>query len=88
MDEDHSYSSSSGSNLETSKAERSVWLMKCPLVVAKSWQNHPPSHPQPLAKVVLSLDPLHADDPNALQVLLNSILISGFLLISNCIALI
>ncbi|KAI9113155.1 hypothetical protein K1719_015680 [Acacia pycnantha] len=67
MDEDHNYSGSSGNNLETSKAERSVWLMKCPLAVAKSWQNHPPSHPQPLSKVVLSLDPLHADDPSALQ---------------------
>ena len=67
MDEEHDYGGSGGSNLETSKAERSVWLMKCPLAVAKSWQSHPPSHPQPLAKVVLSLDPLRADDPSALQ---------------------
>ncbi|KAK7310938.1 hypothetical protein RJT34_08746 [Clitoria ternatea] len=56
----------SSSNLETSKAERSVWLMKCPLVVAKSWQSHTSS--QSLAKVVLSLDPLlPEDDPSALQ---------------------
>jgi len=69
MDEENGYSGSSSSNLETTKAERSVWLMKCPLVVAKSWQAHPPS--QPLAKVVLSLDPLHPeeDDPSAVQVL-------------------
>ena len=73
MDEEHDYGGSGGSNLETSKAERSVWLMKCPLAVAKSWQSHPPSHPQPLAKVVLSLDPLRADDPSALQVLLSYI---------------
>lgn len=69
MDEENGYSGSISSNLETTKAERSVWLMKCPLVVAKSWQTHPPS--QPLAKVVLSLDPLHPeeDDPSAVQVL-------------------
>lgn len=69
MDEENGYSGSISSNLETTKAERSVWLMKCPLVVAKSWQAHPPS--QPLAKVVLSLDPLHPeeDDPSAVQVL-------------------
>ncbi|KAE9586733.1 hypothetical protein Lal_00004680 [Lupinus albus] len=58
------------SNLETSKAERSVWLMKCPVVVAKSWkQNHNNQHHSqpPLAKVVFSLDPLQPDDPSALQ---------------------
>ncbi|XP_068645780.1 transcription initiation factor IIF subunit beta-like [Aristolochia californica] len=49
-------------NLETSKAERSVWLMKCPLVVSKSWQTHPPDSSQPVAKVVLSVDPLQADN--------------------------
>ncbi|KAI4336828.1 hypothetical protein L6164_015308 [Bauhinia variegata] len=67
MGEEHGFTGSSGSNVDTSKSERSVWLMKCPLVVAKSWQSHPPSHPQPIAKVVLSLDPLQADDPSALQ---------------------
>lgn len=56
------------SKVETAKAERSVWLMKCPVVVAKSWQAHPPS--DPLAKVVLSLDPLRPpEDPSSLQVL-------------------
>ncbi|XP_062101448.1 transcription initiation factor IIF subunit beta [Humulus lupulus] len=60
-------SSGSSSNLETNKSERAVWLMKCPLVVAKSWQSHPPSDPHPLAKVVLSLDPLHSDDSSSLQ---------------------
>lgn len=64
MDEEKSVS-----NVETSKAERSVWLMKCPVVVAKSWQNHHPSPSQPLSKVVLSLDPLlPEDDPSHLQV--------------------
>ncbi|CAL0318992.1 unnamed protein product [Lupinus luteus] len=59
------------SNLETSKAERSVWLMKCPVVVAKSWQqNHNNSYNNsqpPLAKVVLSLDPLQPDESSSLQ---------------------
>ncbi|KAI6688777.1 hypothetical protein NL676_025605 [Syzygium grande] len=54
------------SKVETAKAERSVWLMKCPVVVAKSWQAHTPS--DPLAKVVLSLDPLRPpEDPSSLQ---------------------
>ncbi|XP_077226101.1 transcription initiation factor IIF, beta subunit [Tasmannia lanceolata] len=55
------------SNLETGKSERSVWLMKCPLVVSQSWQSHPSDSPHPLAKVVLSLDPLRPDDPSSLQ---------------------
>uniref|UniRef100_A0A2P2J641 Uncharacterized protein MANES_05G153300 n=3 Tax=Rhizophora mucronata TaxID=61149 RepID=A0A2P2J641_RHIMU len=70
MDEDHVLIGSTGGHLETAKAERSVWLMKCPLVVAKSWQSHSSSSSttsdsQPLAKVVLSLDPLHADDSSS-----------------------
>lgn len=69
MEEENGYGGSSGSTLETSKAERSVWLMKCPVAVAKSWQNHPPS--QPLSKVVFSINPLlPEDDPSHLQVLL------------------
>jgi len=69
MEEDNS---SSSANLETSKADKSVWLMKCPVVVAKSWKTHTSpssSDSAPLAKVVLSLDPLQSDDPSALQVL-------------------
>ncbi|KAI3513262.1 hypothetical protein L1887_20591 [Cichorium endivia] len=53
--------------LETARAERSVWLMKCPLVVAKSWQSIPPDSQQNLSKVVVSLDPLHPEDPSSLQ---------------------
>ncbi|KAF8015252.1 hypothetical protein BT93_H0912 [Corymbia citriodora subsp. variegata] len=56
------------SKVETAKSDRSVWLMKCPVVVAKSWQLHPPSDANPLAKVVLSLDPLlPPDNPSSLQ---------------------
>lgn len=68
MEEDNG---SSSSNLETSKADKAVWLMKCPVVVAKSWKSHTSlssSDSAPLAKVVLSLDPLQSDDPSALQV--------------------
>ncbi|KAB5557635.1 hypothetical protein DKX38_008544 [Salix brachista] len=67
MEEDNG---SSSSNLETSKADKAVWLMKCPVVVAKSWKSHTSpssSDSAPLAKVVLSLDPLQSDDPSALQ---------------------
>lgn len=55
-------------NLETSRADRSVWLMKCPVVVAKSWNSIPPDSQQNLAKVVVSLDPLRPEDPSSLQV--------------------
>ncbi|KAJ9166031.1 hypothetical protein P3X46_020832 [Hevea brasiliensis] len=42
--------------------------MKCPLVVAKSWQSHSSSSDShPFAKVVVSLDPLGSEDPSALQ---------------------
>ncbi|WOL16765.1 general transcription factor IIF subunit 2-like [Canna indica] len=53
--------------LEAGRAERSVWLMKCPPVVSRSWQSSASSayastsNPV-VAKVVLSLDPLKPDD--------------------------
>lgn len=71
MDEDHGNNSGSSSgNLDTAKADRSVWLMKCPLVVARSWQSHAASSSDspPVAKVVLSLDPLLPDDKSPPQV--------------------
>lgn len=70
MEEERGNGSSSSRNLDTGKAESPVWLMKCPVVVAKSWNSHNPSDPHPLSKVVLSLDPLHADDPSSLEVLI------------------
>ncbi|KAE9457000.1 hypothetical protein C3L33_11105, partial [Rhododendron williamsianum] len=56
MDEERS------GNLDSVKSERSVWLMKCPLVVAKSWQAQSQSSSSsaaaadshPAAKVVVS----------------------------------
>lgn len=60
--------------LETGRADRSVWLMKCPTLVSRSWQaaaapsSSDPNIPHPVvAKVVLSLDPTQNDEPNALQ---------------------
>ncbi|XP_022769096.1 general transcription factor IIF subunit 2-like [Durio zibethinus] len=65
MDEDHS----NGGFLETGKTDKSVWLMKSPVVVAKSWKSEAASasNSQPVAKVVLSLDPRKPDDPSSLQ---------------------
>ncbi|XP_011084344.1 general transcription factor IIF subunit 2 [Sesamum indicum] len=60
------------SHLETSKADRHVWLMKCPPVVARAMQNHHLLSPPPfssdagsgqtVAKVVVSVDPLRPND--------------------------
>ena len=69
-EEERGNSSSSTRNLDTGRAEAPVWLMKCPVVVAKSWSSHNPSDPHPIAKVVLSFDPLRADDPTAMEVLI------------------
>ncbi|XP_059636853.1 transcription initiation factor IIF subunit beta [Cornus florida] len=67
MDEENS-NSSGGINLDTGKAERSVWLMKCPLLVSKSWQSHSSAaDSQPVAKVVVSVDPLHPEDSSSPQ---------------------
>ncbi|KAE8709898.1 cysteine proteinase 15A-like [Hibiscus syriacus] len=50
--------------LDMGKADKSVWLMKCPIVVAKSWEKQASSSDsQPVAKVVFSLDPLKPDEP-------------------------
>ncbi|GFZ14795.1 hypothetical protein Acr_24g0009850 [Actinidia rufa] len=62
---DDANSHSGGQQLETSKAERAIWLMKCPPVVSRSLQCPPPSSEfaslfdscRPVAKVVVSIDP-------------------------------
>ncbi|KAJ0963373.1 hypothetical protein J5N97_028495 [Dioscorea zingiberensis] len=63
-----------GNVLETGRADRSVWLMKCPPVVSRAWQSaaasssSDPAVAQPVvAKVVLSVDPLCPDGPSSLQ---------------------
>ncbi|CAI9116846.1 OLC1v1018111C1 [Oldenlandia corymbosa var. corymbosa] len=77
MEEDgNSSSSSSAAVVDTTKSDKSVWLMKCPLVVAKSWQaqaqaaaaaasssaSSSAADSLPVSKVVVSLDPLRPDD--------------------------
>ncbi|XP_008233347.1 PREDICTED: general transcription factor IIF subunit 2 [Prunus mume] len=63
--------------LETTRAERAVWLMKCPPLVAKSLKPDAsstsasassPSDQQssrPVAKVVLSIDPLNSNEDSS-----------------------
>ncbi|XP_044474914.1 general transcription factor IIF subunit 2-like [Mangifera indica] len=59
MEDDHS----NGGVLDTVKASEKVWLMKCPVVVAKSWQSHTASSDfQRIAKVIESIDPLQPAD--------------------------
>ncbi|KAK4279706.1 hypothetical protein QN277_011442 [Acacia crassicarpa] len=56
--------------LDTSKADKAVWLMKCPPLVSCSLRS-PPSDAadasRPVAKVVLSLDPLNCNDDSSPQ---------------------
>ncbi|KAM7256479.1 hypothetical protein ACFE04_012220 [Oxalis oulophora] len=63
-------SSFNGGNVETSRAEKSVWLMKAPVVVSRSWQSQQSSNDSSnnhLAKVVLSLDPLQSDESSSVK---------------------
>ncbi|KAF5467149.1 general transcription factor IIF subunit 2 [Juglans microcarpa x Juglans regia] len=55
--------------LDTSKAERAMWLMKCPPLVSRSLQSPPdaPDPARPVAKVVLSIDPLRSNDDSSPQ---------------------
>ena len=86
-------------HLETRAAERPVWLMKCPTVVSRAWQEAAAAaaaatsnqetggaspNPNPVvAKVVLSLDPLRDEQPTKAS-LLPSLLLHP--LVSACIS--
>ncbi|XP_010524722.1 PREDICTED: general transcription factor IIF subunit 2 [Tarenaya hassleriana] len=51
--------------LDTNLAERAMWLMKCPSIVARSLQfspSYPDDPSRPIAKVILSIDPLVSDE--------------------------
>ncbi|XAR52387.1 DNA helicase [Bertholletia excelsa] len=68
MDEQCNSTYGIGGVLETTKSERAVWLMKCPPVVSRNLQRPPCSSSsslfdssRPVAKVVVSIDPLHDD---------------------------
>ncbi|GAB4854924.1 hypothetical protein Ancab_023513 [Ancistrocladus abbreviatus] len=56
--------SSTGGHLDTGRAERSVWLMKCPAVVSRSLKSSSDSS-RPVAKVILSVDPLGTNDDDS-----------------------
>ncbi|KAJ6846757.1 transcription initiation factor IIF subunit beta-like [Iris pallida] len=65
--------SEDGANVvDTGKADRSVWLMKCPPVVSNSWQSAaaraaPTPDPHPVvSKVVLSLDLLNNEESTSI----------------------
>ena len=56
-------SGSNNANVDTIKSERAVWLMKCPPVVSRCLSSSPASNsPRPVAKVIVSLDPLLSND--------------------------
>ncbi|KAK6131004.1 hypothetical protein DH2020_035253 [Rehmannia glutinosa] len=68
MEDDYS---NDNTTVDTAKADRSVWLMKCPPIVANAWQSSSASavdDSPPVAKVVVSLDLLQPEDPPSLQV--------------------
>jgi len=50
-----------GSTFDTLRADRSVWLMKCPMVIGQAWKDISDSG-QPIAKITVSVDPCKADD--------------------------
>ncbi|KAK7277310.1 hypothetical protein RIF29_18461 [Crotalaria pallida] len=54
--------------VDTAKAERAVWLLKCPALVSRSFRSPPSDDPsRPIAKVVLSVDPLNSNDDDSPQ---------------------
>ena len=58
--------------VDTSKAEKAVWLMKCPPLVSLAASTPLPPTPSRLAKVVVSIDPLNSnDDDSPTKVLLH-----------------
>lgn len=63
--------------VDTSKAERAVWLMKCPPLVSRSLRAPPSDPSRPVAKVVVSIDPLNSNDddspPQVLTLFANNI---------------
>ncbi|XP_065882001.1 uncharacterized protein [Euphorbia lathyris] len=56
-----------GGIVETTRAEKAVWLMKCPALVSRSFKKNPSADDssRPVAKVILSIDPLNSSDDNS-----------------------
>ncbi|KAI4351329.1 hypothetical protein L6164_005704 [Bauhinia variegata] len=59
---------SSNAYIDSSKADRAVWLMKCPPAVSRRLRT-PPSDgldpSRPVAKVIVSIDPLNSNDDDS-----------------------
>ncbi|KAK9168914.1 hypothetical protein Syun_001054 [Stephania yunnanensis] len=59
-----------GELLDMQKAEKSVWLIRCPALVSRSWSSHTThtdylsSSSPAIAKVVVSIDPLRSENDN------------------------
>ncbi|WZZ75285.1 hypothetical protein YC2023_086655 [Brassica napus] len=73
MEETAANNNNNGSqDLETEFAERSVWLMKCPSLIAPSFEPLPFEEDPylPVAKVILSIDPLAIVDEEETKVIL------------------
>lgn len=54
--------------VDTSKAEKAVWLMKCPAVVSRALQSSSIPNDLPVAKVTVSIDPLCSNTDASTQV--------------------
>ncbi|KAJ4826408.1 hypothetical protein Tsubulata_048832 [Turnera subulata] len=55
-----------GGVVDTTKSERAMWLMKCPAIVSRSLQAPSADDPsRPVAKVVISIDPLSSNDDDS-----------------------
>ncbi|XP_057445783.1 uncharacterized protein LOC130737927 [Lotus japonicus] len=52
-------------HVDTSKSDRAVWLMKCPPLVSRSLYAPPSDPSRPVAKVVVSIDPLNSNDDDS-----------------------
>ncbi|KAL2504038.1 Transcription initiation factor IIF [Abeliophyllum distichum] len=64
-----SNSTNNNSTVDTAKAERSVWLMKCPPVVSKAWESPAAAaaaaaDTPPVAKVVFTMEMAGSEDVN------------------------
>ncbi|CAF2019923.1 unnamed protein product [Brassica napus] len=73
MEETAANNNNNGSqDLETEFAERSVWLMKCPSLIAPSFEPLPFEEDPylPVAKVILSIDPLAIVDEEETKVVM------------------
>lgn len=59
-----------GGIVDTSKWDRSMWLMKCPALVSRSLKipssdNDDDDSTRPVAKVILSIDPLQSNEDSS-----------------------